>query len=227
MCTLRTGSGCCTGSPAPWPSSTSTYARRESRRSVPRSSTRSTCATSGAASSSIPTRSASSSGPLSTVLDRARVLRAYGDGDHGPDPLQHGVRRGTGLELQQNEQDAAERLEAAERRERPAGRVEQLLQQLSRPGVIGLRRADVEGHERDGIRRVLVELPSLDSSHVALLRWIRDGPRLMRCSERHEQAVVGVEYLQAASVLADHTGSGETRPRFDPGDVTPAQENNP
>src|ERR1700738_4158123 len=53
------------------------------------------------------------------------------------------------------------------------------------------------------------------------------GPRLMRCSERHEQAVVGVEYLQAASVLADHTGSGETRPRFDPGDVTPAEEDDP
>src|ERR1700730_17110569 len=49
----------------------------------------------------------------------------------------------------------------------------------------------------------------------------------MRCSERHEQAVVGVEYLQAASVLADHTGSGETRPRFDPGDVTPAEEDDP
>jgi hypothetical protein len=110
-------------------------------------------------------------------LDRVRILRAHGDGDHGPDPRQHGVRSGTGLELQQNEQYAAERLEAAECRERPAWRGEQLLQQHSRPGVIGLGRADVEGHERDGVRCCLVEFPSLDSSHVALLWWeSRWGP---------------------------------------------------
>src|ERR1700730_2571158 len=72
-----------------------------------------------------------------------------GGGDHGADALQHRIGRSPGLEFQQDQQGATQALEAGEGLPDTVWTGEELVEQFVGAGVVGVGRADIQGHQGD------------------------------------------------------------------------------